>query len=89
MSSLQAAFLSALAGANVAEAAARAAVTALSNVDYDEADKNESERAWADAKSVVEKEEQEVDGAIREIAEVEVSNNVLLLPIKFYLYGYA
>lgn len=40
MSSLQAAFLSALAGTNVAEAAARAAVTALSNVDYDEADKN-------------------------------------------------
>lgn len=38
---LQAAFLSALAGTNVAEAAARAAVTALSDVDYD-ADKNAS-----------------------------------------------
>lgn len=36
---LQAAFLSALAGTNVAEAAARAAVTALSDVNY-EADKN-------------------------------------------------
>lgn len=36
---LQAAFLSALAGTNVAEAAARAAVTALSDIDY-EADKN-------------------------------------------------
>uniref|UniRef100_A0A1J3D5G7 SWI/SNF complex subunit SWI3B n=1 Tax=Noccaea caerulescens TaxID=107243 RepID=A0A1J3D5G7_NOCCA len=85
----QAAFLSALAGTNVAEAAARAAVTALSNVEYDEADKNaggdpnrqeingetsrnESEKAWADVKSVVEKEEQEVEGAIREIAQVEM-----------------
>lgn len=38
---LQAAFLSALAGTNVAEAAARAAVTALSDEDY-KADKNAS-----------------------------------------------
>lgn len=36
---LQAAFLSALAGTKVAEAAARAAVTALSDVDH-EADRN-------------------------------------------------
>ncbi|CAA7025172.1 unnamed protein product [Microthlaspi erraticum] len=80
----QAAFLSALAGANVAEAAARAAVTALSNVEYDEAEKiaggdpngqeinGETTRAWVDAKSAIEKEEQEVEGAIREIAEVEM-----------------
>lgn len=88
----QAAFLSALAGTNVAEAAARAAVRALSDVDY-EADKNasrdpnrqdanaassgettrnESERAWADAKSLIEKEEHEVEGAIKETVEVEM-----------------
>ncbi|XP_018477285.1 SWI/SNF complex subunit SWI3B [Raphanus sativus] len=80
----QAAFLSALAGTKVAEAAARAAVTALSDVDH-EADKNtggdpnrqeingnDSERAVAEAKSLVEKEEKEVDGAIREIVEVEM-----------------
>ncbi|ESQ51958.1 hypothetical protein EUTSA_v10016607mg [Eutrema salsugineum] len=89
----QAAFLSALAGANVAEAAARAAVSALSDVDY-EADKNaggdpsrqeingdssgetarnDSERALAVAKSQIEKEEQEVEGAIRDIVEVEMT----------------
>ncbi|XP_010469451.1 PREDICTED: SWI/SNF complex subunit SWI3B-like isoform X1 [Camelina sativa] len=86
----QAAFLSALAGTKVAEAAARAAVTALSDVDY-EAEKNatgdphrqdanansggditNSERAWADAKSLIQKEEQEVEGAIKEIVEVEM-----------------
>lgn len=80
----QAAFLSALAGTKVAEAAARAAVTALSDVDH-EADKNtggdpnrqeingnDSERAVAEAKSLVEKEEKEVEGAIREIVEVEM-----------------
>ncbi|CAL9235413.1 unnamed protein product [Arabidopsis halleri] len=87
----QAAFLSALAGTKVAEAAARAAVTALSDVD--EADKNasgdpnrqetnaapsgetirnDSERAWADAKSLIEKEEQEVEVAIKETVEVEM-----------------
>ncbi|KFK31030.1 hypothetical protein AALP_AA6G059000 [Arabis alpina] len=88
----QAAFLSALAGTNVAEAAARAAVTALSEVDNEanknaggdpnrqeanaalggETTRNDSERAWADAKSQIEKEEQEVEGAIREIVEVEM-----------------
>ncbi|KAG2308957.1 hypothetical protein Bca4012_082104 [Brassica carinata] len=83
----QAAFLSALAGTKVGEAAARAAVTALSDVDH-EADKNaggdpnrqdingnsrnDSERAVAEAKSLVEKEEKEVEGAIREIVEVEM-----------------
>ncbi|KAJ0259836.1 SWI/SNF complex subunit SWI3B [Hirschfeldia incana] len=80
----QAAFLSALAGTKVAEAAARAAVAALSDVDY-EADKNaggdpnrqeingnDSERAVSEAKSLIEKEEKEVEGAIREIVEVEM-----------------
>ncbi|KAF3584241.1 hypothetical protein F2Q69_00031221, partial [Brassica cretica] len=71
---LHAAFLSALAGTKVAE---EAAVTALS----DEADKNtggdpnrqerERERALAEAKSLVEK---ELEGAIREIVEVERSS---------------
>ncbi|VVB02003.1 unnamed protein product [Arabis nemorensis] len=88
----QAAFLSALAGTNVAEAAAQAAVTALSDVDNKanknaggdpnrqeanaasggETTRNDSERAWADAKSQVENEEREVEGGIREIVEVEM-----------------
>ncbi|XP_023640814.1 SWI/SNF complex subunit SWI3B isoform X2 [Capsella rubella] len=88
----QAAFLSALAGTKVAEAAARAAVTALSNEDYEveinasgdpnrqeanaasggESTRNDSERAWADAKYLIQKEEQEVEGAIKEVVEVEM-----------------
>ncbi|KAF3577758.1 hypothetical protein DY000_02035164 [Brassica cretica] len=80
----QAAFLSALAGTKVAEAAARAAVTALSDIDHEagknaggdpngqEINGNNSERAVAEAKSLLEKEEKEVEGAIREIVEVEM-----------------
>lgn len=47
-----------------------------------ETTRNDSERAWADAKSLIEKEEQEVEVAIKETVELEVSNN-LQLPIDF------
>ncbi|XP_010530262.1 PREDICTED: SWI/SNF complex subunit SWI3B [Tarenaya hassleriana] len=90
----QAAFLSALAGSDVAEAAAQAAVTALSDSDY-EADKGTAEdsrpqevngalngettghdsgRALSNAKSLLEKEEDELERAIKEIVEVKMKN---------------
>ncbi|CAN8285206.1 unnamed protein product [Cochlearia groenlandica] len=81
----QAAFLAALAGANVAEAAARAAVKALSDVDNEAgedlnrqeingASSGETTRndSAADAKSQVDKEEQEVEEAIKDVVEVQM-----------------
>ncbi|KAF4357700.1 hypothetical protein F8388_025743 [Cannabis sativa] len=93
----QAAFLSALAGVEVAEAAARAAVTALSDGDYgsvrndlrshmknliykeavvtsneNTASINAAEVALADAKSQLEKEEQDVERSISGILEVQM-----------------
>lgn len=43
----------------------------------------------AEAKSLIEKEEKEVEGAIREIVEVEVSNNNPQLPVKHFFNDYA
>lgn len=79
----QVAFLSALAGVDVAKSAARASVTALSEVDSragKEADaasgrgttENELEKTSLDAVSALDKEELEIERAISEIAEVKL-----------------
>ncbi|KAF8022460.1 hypothetical protein BT93_F0081 [Corymbia citriodora subsp. variegata] len=79
----QAAFLSALAGVEVAEAAAQAAVTTLSEVEYGvnteaevsasgETTLNASEAALMDANSVLEKEELDLERAISDIVEVQL-----------------
>ncbi|KAJ6336621.1 hypothetical protein OIU76_006488 [Salix suchowensis] len=79
----QAAFLSALAGTEVAEAAARAAVTTLTDVEYGgnkdsgvasngDTNLNASVKACLDANSLLEKEESDVERAISRITEVQM-----------------
>ncbi|XP_039002582.1 SWI/SNF complex subunit SWI3B [Hibiscus syriacus] len=92
----QSAFLSALAGVEIAEAAAQAAVNILSKIDdttasrggngslernakqeseissNGDANQNALERAYADAKSQLDKEEQDIERAITEITEVQM-----------------
>lgn len=79
----QAAFLSALAGVEVAEAAAQAAVTTLSEVEYGvnrdaevsangETTLNALEGALMDANSVLEKEELDLERAVSDTVEVQL-----------------